>query len=97
MRRAAARRDKIRRQRTEASRRFRMRNKQGLKVYRLLLLDSDIEEMLVRQGLLAPGLDYDQRAIEAALTEFVADLARKSTKMPPFSKMHFDIDPETGV
>ena len=59
MRPAAARREKVRRQRTEASRRFRMRNKQGLKVYRLLLLDSDIEEMLVRQGLLAPGLDYD--------------------------------------
>ena len=42
MRPAAARREKVRRQRTEASRRFRMRNKQGLKVYHLLLLDSDI-------------------------------------------------------
>ena len=84
---AALRRERIRRQRTEASRRFRIRDKAGLKMYRLLLDSVDIEELLVREELLTPGVDHDQRTVEAALTEFVSRLAG----------IHFGRDPEGGV
>lgn len=84
---AAQRRERIRQQRTEASRRFRLRDKAGIKMYHLLLDSVDIEEMLVREELLAPGVDHDQKTVEAALTEFVTRLAG----------IHFGGAPETGA
>ena len=59
MRPAAARREKVRRQRTEASQRSACAISRGSRCIAFCSFDSDIEEMLVRQGLLAPGLDYD--------------------------------------
>jgi hypothetical protein len=41
----------------------------------------------VREELLAPGVDHDQKTVEAALTEFVTRLAG----------IHFGGAPETGA
>jgi len=51
------------------------RRKQGRKVYALELDEVNIEEMLIHEGLLAPGLDHNHKAVVAALAEFISRLA----------------------
>jgi hypothetical protein len=67
-------------------RRARQRRNNGTAYYRLALAQVEIEELLVREGLLAPGQEYTRAQVEAALAEFI-------TRLCAFD-MH--VEPEAG-
>jgi hypothetical protein len=57
-------------------RRARQRQNNGTATYRLALNQVPIEELLVRERLLAPGQEYTRAQVEAALTTFLHALTQ---------------------
>ena len=51
------------------------RKRLGRKVYALELDEVNVEEMLIHEGLLAPGIDHDHKVVVAALAEFISRIS----------------------
>jgi hypothetical protein len=56
-------------------RRHRERQRLGVRCFKLPLNVVNVEEMLIREGLLSPLVDHSHGEVEAALAEFVTRLA----------------------
>jgi hypothetical protein len=64
-------------------RRARQRQSNGVATYHLALDQVEIEELLVRERLLAPGQEYSRAQVEQALTEFLHALAQIDMHVEP--------------